>query len=262
MLAKTFNILRNNPLLIIFYIVYLAVTLAMTISLFPNNYVLEDPLSAVYVFGQVIVVSILLGIISLLFFSGYGHMLSEAVVNGNTSAHSFLPGIKKYFVRVLVTALLLIVFYIGFSIAVSIIMIPLSIILAVGSVGNPTASVALISTLFIVIIFVILLFVLPFVLLWYPAIFIDDVNSIEGLKRGARAGVKSYWKLVLAILVIYIPIILYFAIESPFDLTGAVTYSPFYYISIILSSLLSMILLPYIFVVYNEVRPQLVQIRP
>ncbi|MGI6776973.1 MAG: hypothetical protein ACOX7R_02775 [Acetivibrionales bacterium] len=267
MLKKTLHVLKDNPVLIVLYIAYIAAAMLITELAFPMYPVGENPLDILLMFCKIGLGYLLLCAVGLLFFAGYGHMLSEAVVHGKSSLHGFLPGIKKFFVRVLVAALLQMAFYIGVTIAISIIMIPITIIFVVSSAGDPMQSVSVISTIFMAIIFLLMLFALPFVLLWYPAIFIDDINTIEALKKGARAGAKAYWKLVLAIFIIYIPLFVYFAIDNPFKIAlqstyGHISYSPAYYIFVVTVSLLSMVLLFYTFTVYEEIRHKLGQLRP
>jgi hypothetical protein len=182
--------------------------------------------------------------LGLVFFSGFGNMITEAVINGTTSAGSFIPGIKKYFGRIFLSTLLLFAFYIGFTIVITIIIIPLTIIAVM--MGN--IMITIVASL---IMGLVVIFALPFIILWYPAIFIKSTGVIQGLKDGLKAGAKNYWKLLLGIVIIYIPVILNVIIEFDSMMAGT-WYTPTYFVSIILSSTMMMIAFPIIFMIYQD----------
>src|SRR5690554_937203 len=120
MLSKTLNILKNNPILILSYFAYIVIVLIVTSGALPN-YFTEDPvkiLISTIIFTAFI---LLLCVVGFLFTTGYGSMVSEAVKTGKTSLSSLFPGIKKYFVRILVATLLMFVAYMAVSIIFSLI---------------------------------------------------------------------------------------------------------------------------------------------
>lgn len=258
MIAKALDSLKRNPVLIAFYVAYLVVMFAVMFTLYPNNIGMEtDPMVAMGAALKMMGVSLLMGILGMVFFAGYGKMVADAVVGVQTSAAAFSEGLKKFFVRVLLAALLLIAFYIGYAIVLGIIMIPISIAFAFGNPGDPTAAAGMIGAITSIIMMIPVLFVAPFILLWYPAIFIDDIGVMEGLKRGAKAGVKCYWQLVLALLVMYIPSIIYMVINFS-DLAAmrnTSIFTPGYIAMYLVMSFISVIFIPFIFVAYNEKKP-------
>lgn len=255
MIAKAVDSLKKNPVLIAFYCCYMVVAILAVFFIYPKNLAANtDPVAAMGAVGKMLLVSLLMGVLGLVFFAGYGKMMADAVVGGKTFIAAFTEGIKKFFVRVLLAALLLLAFYLGFAIVMGIVMIPVSIMLTMGSAGDPTAAAAVIGVGSSLIVMVIGIFVVPFVLLWYPAIFMDDVGVMEGLRRGAKAGVKSYWRLVTALFVLYIPSILYtianFSNMAAFSRGNIFT--PGYIAMCLISSIIGLVFIPFIFVAYDE----------
>lgn len=177
--------------------------------------------------------------------SGFGNMISETVINGETSAASFLPGLKKYFARVLLASLLLIAFCIGFSSALSIIIIPITVLCVInGSINSLNVIIVLIEVVAVTL-------VIPFILLWLPSIFIDNAGVIQGLKNGVKAGVKNYWKLVLVIWMIYIPSAVNIVINFNTIMDGDI-FTLGYLVMYILTAIITIVVLPMIFIIYKE----------
>jgi len=196
--------------------------------------------------------------LSITFISGFGLMIKEAVITGKTSINSFLPGFKKYFVRILLMSLLLFAFAIGFSIVISIITIPIMIVQIANSgfenlqnlqnIKNMSLSITLVTTSLTII-------AIPFMILWLPSIFIDDVKIIQGLKNGVKAGVKNYWRLLVYMIILYLPIIIY-QIFSFDTLMKGVIFTPSYIAILILEACLSMVILPIFYMIYNEYKTE------
>lgn len=252
MVVKSLNLLKKNSVIILFYAAYMVVMYLIVFMLYPKDmtqFMNVDPnnfdFAAYFIMmTKLFIALILMGVLGILFLSGFGSMISEAVVKGKTSANSFLPGLKKYFVRVLLSSLLLVAFSIGLTIVLSIIAIPLTF-LAILS-GNMMNSIIIgIFTSMIVI------FSVPFVTLWFPSIFIDDVGVIQGLKNGAKAGFKNYWKLLLMILLMYLPVIVNTAINYS-SIANGVIFTPGYIVTCIIVSIITIIAIPAIFLIYEE----------
>lgn len=271
MVSKSIDILKKNSVLILFYAAYMVAMFLIVFMLYPKDmsqFSNTDPATfdfAIFrnIMLKMLLASLLMGIAGLSFFSGFGSMISEAVLNGKTFAASFLPGLKKFFVRVLLATLLLSAFYIGFSIVLSIILIPITIITVISGAANPAATdyVAtgnLIGLITASISAVAVIFSFPFIISWYSSIFIDDTGVIQGLKNGAKSSVKNYWKLVLVILTMYLPIVTYMIINFA-SMTKGVIFTPGYLVVCILAAIISIVALPIIFMIYKENKPILIE---
>lgn len=252
MVVKSLNLLKKNSVLILFYAAYMVVMYFIVFMLYPkdmsqfsnanpNNF---DFTAYFIVMTKLLIALLLMGVLGILFLSGFGNMNSEAVLKGKTSANSFLPGLKKFFVRVLLSSLLLAAFSIGLTIVLSIIAIPFTIFAVLS--GNMMNSI-------IIVIFTsaVVIFSVPFVILWFPSIFIDDTGVIQGLKNGAKAGVKNYWKLLLIILLMYLPVIVNTAINYS-SMANGVIFTPGYIVMCIIVSIITIIAIPAIFLIYED----------
>lgn len=253
MIKKSIQLLRNNPVMILLYAGYMLFTLLIVFFLYPTN---MNQFSNPYTFdfGEYIMVmtkmmlaSLLMGAGGLVFMSGYAGMLVEAMFTGKTSIASFVPCVKKYFVRILLAGLLLAAMAIGFSILLALITIPFTM-MAVMS-GNLGASL-----ITVVVMVVIAIAAVPFIIMWYPAIFIDNVGVTQGLKLGMKSGVKNYWKLLLGLFVVYLPIFAYTILNYNQMQTGEI-YNIWYIIVCIVVAVIVVILLPAMYYLYHENRP-------
>lgn len=253
MFSKTFDILKRNPIIIIFYLIYSAAAFGLMLPIISGGYNTNDLNEVVTFLLKMAVIYLFMAVFALIFFSGFGQMLAESAVTGTTSASSFIPGLKKYFVRVLLSALLLFAFYIGFCIVLGIMMIPITILIGVmgTNMSDPVALTSLVTSITLGITGLILIFSAPFILLWYPAIFIDNIGVLEGLGRGARASVKNYWKLVLLLIIMFIPTAIYFAVSFPANMKGY-TMTPGYVVMYVMCIILSIFLLTATHVIYND----------
>lgn len=260
MLKKSINLLKNNSILILLYFAYIVISFLILYVLYPKDMSQFNSLNpsgfdfAAYIVMMIkmLIASLLSGVLGLLFLSGFGSMLSEAIKKGKTSISSFLPGIQRYFVRILLAMLLLLAFSIGFSIVISIIIIPITLFLVIAE----STSITMVSLVTMAITMVVIVFICPFILLWFPSILIDDIGVMKGLANGAKAGVKNYWKLVLIIVVIYLPITLNTAFSYD-TMAKGIIFTPTYLILYLLTAIISIVALPIIFMVYNE-RKQIV----
>ncbi|HHV09043.1 MAG TPA: hypothetical protein GXX75_02040 [Clostridiales bacterium] len=254
MVKKAFDLLKDNPVIIGFYCITQLLLLLILFLLFPSNinqFMENGNINfAVYMMmmAKMLLACGLMLLLYILFIPGFSYMLSEAALKGKTSARSFLPGLKQFFVRTLLLLLLLIAASFAFGIIISMITIPFAMVQVMG--GNGTQSLTLFITIFTL--FVTIL-VIPFVLLCVPSIFIDDVNIFQGIKNGAKAGVKNYWKLVVMLLIIYLPIIFYQIICYD-SISQGIIITPGYIGLIIFSGILSLFIFSLIFVIYRDYR--------
>lgn len=259
MIKKSIKTLTNHPVLILFYALYLISTYLILFLLFPhdmnrfkdvNNF---DFMAYGIMMIKMLSATILLGVIGILFLCGYGNMMAEAVKGQGTSAASFFPGIAKFFVRVLLAILLLMAFTFVLSMIISLISVPFILYQAIHSAGNAIYDTGYINsiTLFsMVITMLFVIFLMPFVILWFPAIFHDDIGVMKGLQKGAKAGIKNYWRIVLLLAIIYLPIVIVMMIDLKSVVNGNI-FTPGMMIIYLLEAILSTILIPILFYLYQ-----------
>lgn len=254
MLKKTLQILKENPVIILFYAAYIIIVFGILYLLYPHDLsgltntdmTSFDFMAILIVMVKMLTACILLAAIGVVFMSGYGGMLAEAVVTGKTSSSSFLPGIRKFFTRTLLSFLLLFGFSIGVSILVSIVTVPITIIETLKGREN-VESLSLIISLFSS---TLMIFCLPFVALWFPALYLDNTGVTQSLKNGAKAGVKNYWKLVLILLLIYLPIGINLVINFDSMAKGRI-FTPGYILICLLEVIISIFILVILFLIYK-----------
>ncbi|MDF2511175.1 MAG: hypothetical protein K0S04_1041 [Herbinix sp.] len=256
MIKNVFNLLRNNPVIIAFHLIYELLLILIVVLLYPTNMNQfmgnENFDIAAYFMMLIKMLSAcgLLFLISIIFMPGYGHMLSEAIIQGKTSAKSFLEGINRFFVRFLLLTLLGTAAAFAFSIIISIILVPITMIQVIG--GDPSGLVYT-SVFITILILLITILIIPFVLLCIPSILMDDVKIFQGIKIGAKAGVKNYWKLVIILLTTYLPIIFYQIIYYDSVAQGEII-TPSYIVLLIICGIISLFIIPMLFLVYKEYR--------
>jgi hypothetical protein len=247
MLINGLKTLRRNPVLIPLYLLYILIIGAAAFFLIPHRIEQEDMLAlliTVAIFLLFAFVSLLVGLV---FLSGYGHMLAEAVTKGTTSIGSFPAGIAKFFVKLLLAVLLLFAIYIGFSIVLAMAVVPVSLILAMGRLTE-ISTVNVVNTLIISIAAVISI---PFIVSWIPAIFIDGAGVVDGLKAALRAGVRNYGVLLLWTVILYAPSLAYTQFSMTSLNTGEI-FTPWYFAVAAVTSVLSLIYLPALFELYHK----------
>ena len=256
MIKKVFDVLRNNPIIIAFYGIYELILIIIILLLYPNN-INQFMGNGTFDFSAYFMMLMkmfaacgLMFILSILFMPGFGHMLSEAIVQGKTSAQSFLEGINRFFVRFLLLTLLGIAVAIAFSIIISIILVPITIFQVM---GGGAGDLEYMSLFIMILTLIITILIIPFVLLCIPSILMDDVKIFQGLKNGAKAGVKNYWKLVVILITMYLPIILYEIIYFHTTSQGVII-TPSYIILLIICGIISLFMIPMLFIVYKEYR--------
>ncbi|MEI6602979.1 MAG: hypothetical protein WCL54_05790 [Clostridia bacterium] len=266
MIKKAFEVIKNNPVLVVMYLVYNAFVLIGMLVFLSDGIEQSKNLAVMLAqLGKMYLYFAIVGVIGLLFVSGAGAMLAEAVVKGKTSISSFFPFVKKFFGRILLSALLMIAYAIVFSIALSIIitvpivLITLSSGLNTGGAAATTNMVSGMTTATSALTMLIVLIALPFFAHWFPSIFMDDTTVIKGMLNGFKSAKKNYGKLILIVLAIYLPTMFYtvyslmnttFSLGSNAvkDMMG----SPVYYAQILISVVISVIVIPMLFITYYE----------
>lgn len=253
MLKKSFLILKNNPVLILLYLGSMLLIYLIMYGLYPHDY---NQMSQTYVTSfdfaeymitmlKMMLAALLMSVVSLLFYSGFGFMMNEAVITGKTNISSMPTGIKKFTIRILLAYLLYMAFAIGFSIVIGITMIPFIILATVKGVAF--------IIIYVIVLMLLITAVIPLLMLWMPAIFADNCSAMQGLKRGWKAGFKNYWKLVLIVVVNYLPVAIYMVFNYSSMSSGNI-FNLGYLLVIIISSIISLIISPMLFILYYEKR--------
>ena len=263
MIKKAFAVIKNNPVLVVMYLVYMVIMVVGMYIVLPNGVVQSNkPQIMMAQIGKLYLFLGVIGLIGMLFISGAGAMLSEAVINGKTSISSFLPGVKKFFGRIFRAALLLLGIVMGATIVLSIaVTIPIALFSASANQAS-AAGVTITSTIIVIgILFLSIFAVMPFLMLWLPALFIDDLKVAKALGVGAKAAKKNYGKLILIMLATFIPTAGYYVylligsnLTEAYKSMGNIQGSPAYYVEMLVSTVLAIFILPMIFIIYNEYR--------
>lgn len=264
MFKKSIHLIKNNPIIILSYGIYLAISFLLMFFLYPKSlgidtYMANDMFDySLYMatMRNLLIAILLIFIISLFFISGFNNMVREAVFTGKTKIYSFIDGIKNYFGRVILSVLLMVAIVVVASILLGILSIPFTIMAASNGIGS-------IYTVTLVIMLVTLLLFLvpaPFLILWFPALFLEDTGLIRSLKMGAKAGAKNYWRLLLVTLLLVSPQMIYTLLNYNVMMTGTI-YNLGYFIMLGIMAVLSLIYNIYTFVVYHEYRIGLITIQ-
>lgn len=258
MLKKTFHILKDNPVLIGVYLLNMLVMLLILFVLYPKDMsnigISEnggiDFITYLNAMGKMLFAILLIFALSLLVASGFGNMMKEAIRGEKITIATFMMGIKKFFVRILLSSLLLFAFTIVVSLVLMILVIMIALLLAF---NNPILAVVLGSVLYIIP----LIIIMPFVLLWTPSIVIDETGVMTSLKSSFKAGAKNYWRLLLSMLTIFVPIIVYFIFNYPSTAAGKIL-TPGYWVLCVVSAFLGVIINSYLYIIYHEYKNKLI----
>ncbi len=262
MLKKTLQLLKNNPVIILCYGIYLLISILILFLLYPKNFGVDtytqsgsfDYSLYMVTMRNMLIALLLMFILGLFFASGYGGMLREAVFSGKTKLHNFLNGIKHYFGRVLLCALLTSAIVIVGSILIGILSIPFTVI------GFGTDSIDLIVVMIMLITLLLVLIPSPFFILWMPALFLEDTGVFHSIKLGMKAGAKNYWKLLIATFLLILPQTIYSILNYTVIKSGSL-FTLEYFVLLGIMSVLSLFYSSYVFLVYHEHRIGLITIQ-
>lgn len=272
MLKKSFVLLKSNPLLIILFILaVLAYAVPMFFFLPETRKILElskgiaeNPGSASYPdFPQMTAIMLstmkmylfmlVLGVLAIVFIAGYGNMLAAAVNGGKASFKVFLFGIRKLFGKVILSALLFLALVIAFSIIISICILPFTIAGMVTSNMQFDKMLRIQNTIQIITIGI-SAFLYPFLELWLPAIFLErNEGVIACFRKGLKAGLHKYLKLMVVTAVILLPLIALYAFSGNIY---SIVESPLYMLSFVYQAIVVPVLMAYLFILYQNSRVQ------
>lgn len=272
MLKKSLLALKKNPMIFITMAVFTLIMAALSLPMISETNKMMDIYTEMYDFSgdypqinmqdtmvmmlsslKIFLYSLILGFLGLCFMSGYGNMVEAAMNEGKASLKIFFYGIRKFFGKVFLSALLLTGIILGFSIVISLITTPLLIAGTISGSFTPgnifeSQKVIQISTM------VIITLLYPLLLLWLPAIFADRKDGvINCFKSGLRASRKRYLQLLPAIALIMLPtLFLYVFSENTFEMLK----TPYYFLIYPFQAIILPVVITYLFVMYKAARPE------
>lgn len=225
---KIFQTMIRNPLLIILPVIAVLLSAAAYMFLksdmekvmdsiaeltdmesFVEDTGLDDVIARLSLTLKSGVISIISGVMTVVFCSGYGNLQSAVLNGGKASLKVFKYGVKRFTGKVLLSFLLMVGIMYGVSFVMSLVTTP---IMVAGFIteGGLSAGLSWIQAV-LEIFLIIMTLVYPFIILWFPATFIDRYEPIiECLKNGLRAGRKKYFRLLPAIIVTMLPALIVF----------------------------------------------------
>ena len=270
MFKKSIIMLKNNPLLILLFLLAILVY-AIPMLLFmpdlkkiidiskgitenPSNPPMMDlPQMTTMMLStmKMYLFMLVLGILGLIFAAGYGNMLAAVVNDGKASFKIFVFGIRRFLGKIILSALLLVAIGIGFGIVVSIFTLPFTFI---GMATNNFDPEKIFATQMVIqiVTLIISVFIYPFVELWFPAIFLERNDGVIAcFKKGLKAGRRRYLLLVAVTAVMVLPLLILYTISG--DIYSIIE-SPFYFVSLVYQAIITPVVLVYLFTIYNEIK--------
>lgn len=262
MLRKTFQLLINNPSIIILQMVYI-VSLFLNSFLFYSIKLSEISSNIEYFLGAKFIFSTVLGLLlGVVFISGFGNAFTKAITSSKCDFKAFFVGIKKYFMKSMLSTLVLYIIYVVFSS----ILFPAAAQIIV-DIFIPYGDLR--KVFYYICIYIISIFVMPFTTLFLPAVFIDHYDIVAGLITGMKLAVRNYKKLVWVLFFMYIPIIINIfyikdavififtplSIEyilNPIDVISGKVFSVSVIIMYLLEAAIFIVSAPLYFVIYKE----------
>ena len=162
-------------------------------------------------------------------------------------------GFRKFFGKVLLSALLLAGIIIGFSIVVSLITTPLIIAGAISGTFTP-ANILESQKAIQIFTMGITIFFYPLLLMWLPAIFTDRQDGvIKCFKNGIRASRKKYLHLLSVTALMMLPTLLLFMLsENIYEILK----TPYYYLIYPFQAIILPAVITYLFVMYQAIRSE------
>jgi hypothetical protein len=181
----------QNPLYIVISLISV-ITRMLIIAYLPSYISIRTGIYNPFILG--FLRETLLLIVASLFVAGIGGLLKCCIYEGSMGLGDFFEGIRKYYTKVLKMNLLIIVFSLfGFA-----------------AIGKPNMIMGFIPPALALNVYSTLVLSLsPFFVLWYPAMFLDDLGVIDSIKKAISIGVKAYIKLLLAVFIPLIPLYIY-----------------------------------------------------
>lgn len=256
MVKRTLHLIRKNPIMIVPYAIFIGVNLGLAQFIARLEEMALKPEQMATAANKAMGIWILIMVVSVLFTSGYGSMIGAAVKHGKCRFKDFFLGIDCFLGRMMFYFVLFSFMAASFLLLIAVAVFP---ILLAGSVGG-IKNVGLVSAFLTVGTGLLGSLIYPSVMLWFPAIFIEDTGVTEGLKKGFVASRKCYWNLVVTTFVSILPSVIY-TIASMVMNGSAVANSSSgltigYIIDIAASVIVSFFIFIYIFVVYYTINSE------
>lgn len=254
MIKKTFRILKSNPWLIIMYSAFILMNevISHAMARYDNFDINTSIYSVETAASRVLGILIITIVMSILFISGFGNMISIAVKKGRCTFMDFLRGLNSFLGRILLSCVILFFLLSLFVIIISITALPIIMAQSVGALKNGN----IVFEVFIIAVCILAILIYPCIMLWYPAIFLEDTDVLDGLRKSLALSKKCYWILVGAAFVSALPSMAYSIFLSiSTGIPGGQNISavtPAYLSSIIIGAVLSLFISVLVFVIYEE----------
>lgn len=263
MLRKTFQLLKNNPSILFFQLVFIT---GSFLSSFLFCSVRQSEISnnsEYFLYCSKFLFSTVLGLLlDMIFIAGFGNTVSKAITTGKSGYATFFMGLKKNFVKSILSVLLL---YINYGVFSSILFPVAAQIIA--DIFIPYGDFR--NVFYYICIYIISIFIMPFTSLFLPAVFIDNDDILVSFIMSIKLTIKNYKKLIWALSAMYIPIIINIIfikdsvmfvftplpseyILNAVDIISGNVFSASVIIMYFLEAAISLVLTPLFFVIYDE----------
>jgi hypothetical protein len=270
MLKKTLLLLKKNPLLIILPVLAIALALVSEIPMLeqidrimglsgntnnlqsPPQLQLQDAIEILSALLYMLIFGLIYCVLAVIFASGYGNMLAAAVNEGKATIKVFAFGIRKMIGKVVLSFLLLAAIMIGVSIVISIFTTPV-IFANLAKGGFNPGSFMNTQKAMQIIIQIIMLFLYPFIIMWFPAVFMEREEGVTGcLKLGIRAGIRNYLPMVAVVAFTLLPTLCIFIFSDIYT----VFENRLFFLTYIYQAIALPVISAYLFVRYAETKAQ------
>lgn len=139
------------------------------------------PGMVLFLLGFALAASLIAGVV----FSGYMNIINKTLEHTEKTAGDFIEGVKKYFFRVFLATLRVLLSVIFLAIFMMIVCVPAIVVTKAAVTGKPELMVAALFIDFLTagVLFFVLLFTSSYVFFWYPAIFKGGKKPFSSCKQ-------------------------------------------------------------------------------
>ncbi|HEX2947222.1 MAG TPA: hypothetical protein VHT96_14860 [Clostridia bacterium] len=270
MLKKALILLKKNPLLMILPVLAVGLVFVSELPMLqdinkvmglsrsmynvqsPPQMQLQDAMEIMRAGLLMLLFGLVYCVLAVIFVSGYGNMLAAAVSDGKATMKIFLYGIKKFIGKMTLSFLLFVAVMIGASLVISIVTTPILLASMAGARFDPVSMMNTQKTMQLAI-SVIMLFLYPFILMWFPAVFMEREEGVTAcFRKGIRAGVRNYLPMVAVVAFILLPTLCIYIFTDIYSLFETMDYMLLYVYQAIVLPVIS----AYLFVRYSVMKAQ------
>lgn len=221
----------RNPLYTVAGLIFVITYSFIPHLLFPPGTSMVSP----SVIGKAVFVLVAVSV----FMAGIGNLLKYIIRGVAPGPGDFIEGVNLYFSRVLKVNLLILI--------ISFLIGPFALIFRPSMMMGLSLTQILSSYNVAVIVLI-----SPFFVLWYPAMFINNLGITDSIKKALITGKRLYPKLFLSVFVPLVPALLYLAYISLLN-RGFNIFTYGYYFLFGTTFVISLFAMLYIFNIYDDV---------